>query len=186
MAGVRHSRTFSRVLYWRRGAIPPGASECYRKATLNPSYSEQDEALKAIIKLDEKALNGLKTVLEELEDKIFEATYGPSMVVIERNENNFDISYLRKKAAECMASHDAETTEDDDESSWAMDAYSYYLAALQIDPFDADCYADLAAWWLRFSDSDMAASYIETGLRLDPNNTRLASLANEIKEAVEE
>jgi len=148
-----------------------GASECYRKAALNPNYTAEYEVLKAIKSFDDKALNSLKTVLEETEDKIFEATYGPRIVFIERNENNFDLSYLRKKAAEHMASQDA------------ADAYAYYLAALYIDPLDGNCYADLAELGLQYFGAEMADTHLKAGLLVDPTNTRLALLTKEIEEA---
>jgi len=148
-----------------------GASECYRKAKLNPGYYEADEGLKDIKNLDEKALGNLKAELEDLEDMIFEATFGPMMIAIERNENNFDISYLRGKAAECMTSEDT------------AKAYYYYLAVLYTDPLDGDSYADLAKWGLQFYGPAMAEVYVDAGLQVDYSNTRLASLANEIKEA---
>ena len=161
-----------------------GASECYRKARLNPYYAEEDEGLKAIKNLDEKALNGLKATLEEIEDMIFEATGGSNLIAIERNENNFDISYLRKKAAECMTSQEAEA-EGGEEAVGAIDACAYYIAALYADPLDGDNYADLAEWYLRFYGSEMAESFLEAGMSVDPTNTRLASLDKEIKEATE-
>ena len=159
------------------------ASECYRKAMLNPDYLKEDEGLKILINLDEKALNDLKVMLEGIEDKIYKATdHSPLMIAIERNEYNFDISYLRGMANEYMALHET----DENDVSGAMDAYGYYLAALYNDPLDGDSYADLVEWWLRVCGNDETTTvYLDAGMSVDSTNTRLTSLAKEIKEAVE-
>ena len=166
-----------------------GALECYRKAILNPNYTEEDEDLKAAMQgMDEDALNGLKVALVEIEDIIFEAANEPMMIVIERNEYNFDVVFLHEKAAECMALWEA----GGDDAPDALDAYAYYLAAIQIDPLDGDNYADLVEWALRVNSVeatiysiDTVYYYYEGGLLVDPGNIRLAALTDEVKEARE-
>ena len=150
-----------------------GAAECYRKAALNPNFLEGMESNKTIKNLDEKALKGLQATLEELEDKIFAAAYGPCSVNIPRDENNFSVDYLRKKAQACL-----EAEEED-----LFGAYEYFSAALQINPLDGDNYANAAIVALYMDDGDMFLGYLNEGLMVDPNNARLKFLQNTMKEA---
>ena len=149
------------------------AAECYRKAALNPNFTDDIENYKTIKDLDEKALKSLKTVLEEQEDKIYEATYGFSFVFIPRDENNFDIEYLRGKAIACLRAEEVDL----------FGALDYYLAALQINPFDGDNYANLAIVSLFMEDSDMYSLYIDEGLAIDPDNVRLKFIQDPSEEA---
>jgi len=149
-------------------------AECYRKATLNPNFTEDYENLKTIAAFDQSALENLKTVLEEIEDKLIDS-YGLWFSDIPRDENNFDVEYLRQKAMECL-----EAEEED-----LLGALSYYQAALQLNPLDGDSYANLVVVFIYIDDGEMTINYLNDGLMVDPENVRLAYLQNMIKEALE-
>ena len=148
------------------------AAECYRKAALNPNFMEGMEQYNTIKDLDENALNALKTALEELEDKIFEATDGPSFINIPRDENNFDVSYLRDKALECLEAEDEDL----------LGAFDYYKAALYANPFDGDNYANMAFTALFIDDGGLFLYYLNEGLLVDSDNVRLHYLQDIMKE----
>ena len=154
------------------GGDSAGAEECYRKAALNPNFIEGMDDFKTLAGLDEKALNGLKTTLEEIEDRIFEATNGPQFISIPRDENNFSVEFMREKGMALL--------EVGNENLQA--ALPYYQNAVRLNPKDGDNYVNLAIVYLYMDDGESMADCIRDGMDADPDNERLAFLTDKMKE----
>ena len=150
-----------------------GAAECYSKAALNPNFLESMEDFKTIKDLDANALKALKTALDELEDNILESVGEWRFIFIPRDENNFDVDYLREKALACLEAEDEDL----------FGAYDYYYAALRLNPLDGDSYAHLVIVSLYMNVGEMVADYLGAGLAVDPENVRLNYLQDIVKEA---
>jgi len=150
------------------------AAECYRKAALNPGFTEDMEDWKAIKDFDTDMLRALLVELERWEDTIFEVTFGPRFIYIPRDENNFDVEFLNQKALESL---------DEDEND-ILGPLGYFLAALQINPLDGDSYANIAVMYMFMEDGVRVNETINSGLIADPDNERLKLLQETYKEAL--
>ena len=167
------------------GGNKADAMSLYKKAASNSAISEGDAYLGYIMNMPAEKLQTLRTVLTEMEDKIYAAS-NPMPAAIPRHERNFDPKYLREQAVKTLnipaPDEQAETETGSPDTALAM---QYYRAAISLEPFNGNNYAALAVLCIEQGDAQSAIGWLNGGLFIDPENKALNSLLQAMKGTLE-
>lgn len=156
---------FEGLLYHIQGEEDE-AKECYKNAIMNPNFPQKGFSLYDLNDLSVEELLALKEELVLLEKSIY-AAVKLDLNTCQRNPMNFNDGYLRALAKEALGKDPVDYE----------GAQQYYMAALQVNPFEPKNFASLALYAIYMEDIDAALYYTNEGLWIDEDDEAL----NQIK-----
>jgi tetratricopeptide (TPR) repeat protein len=144
------------------------AQTCFVNGAVNPEFNESYVNLFIpIAALSVAELKTLRQTLAEYEDKIY-AEFAPEPILFQRDVYTYSAEYLIEKGFEAL---------DANNENYAA-ALDCFLAAIRVDPNNADAFAAAATVCLYTEDLEATAHYIDEGLFLAPEHKGLLTLLN--------
>lgn len=150
------------------------AAEPYTYAVVNPNFPQMDLDLNFLATISRDEIKELYYRLDAKRAQ-YESNLGSSVQTsLPRDWRNCSYTHLLQQGVKILQ---------DDENRYP-EAAPWFVEAVKAFPFDADVICAAASALIANSDIETAVSYINMGLLLDPNNSKLQALVSDLKAAL--